>query len=155
MSKKEYYCSKYVKGKICGEDNPENFIPGRYSTCKNCRKKSSSEIYLSKKLESDKPDENTDLNQEIRSTIEYYLKKAPVMYGNQSIVDCVSSTDENCSDILNNVANLKLYVKEEFENMRRLYDTKIEIQSLEIQSLKMILSQYQNEISDLKKKISN
>lgn len=40
MSKpKVYFYTKTKDFITCGEANPENFAPGRYSTCKACRNK--------------------------------------------------------------------------------------------------------------------
>jgi hypothetical protein len=34
---KDFLCNKIIDGVVCNENNPENFEPGRYSTCKKCR----------------------------------------------------------------------------------------------------------------------
>ena len=35
---KEYFCKQLKELEICGENNPDKFEPGRYSTCRECRK---------------------------------------------------------------------------------------------------------------------
>jgi hypothetical protein len=34
----------------CGETNPEKFVPGRYSTCKECKKSYDRAVYKVKKM---------------------------------------------------------------------------------------------------------
>lgn len=34
---KKYFCENSIDLDICGEDNPENFIAGRYNRCRKCR----------------------------------------------------------------------------------------------------------------------
>lgn len=154
---KVFYCDKIINGKLCGENRPEKFIPGRYSTCKECRKKASNEIYNTKKNDSFLQTIKSEESANIRTAVESYLKNAPIVYDKLSIVDFITMTDENCSEMSISIDKLKNEFKnalsEEITNLRKLYETKFEIQNLEIQSLKMALSQCQNEISDFKKKI--
>jgi hypothetical protein len=45
---KVYFCSNLLEGlspSICGETDPENFHPGRYSRCKKCRNISNRDSY--------------------------------------------------------------------------------------------------------------
>jgi hypothetical protein len=51
LRQKAYFCTKskdfFTR---CGETDPEKFIPGRYSTCKECKKMYDRSAYKVKKM---------------------------------------------------------------------------------------------------------
>ena len=111
---KEYYCKQIIDLEFCGETNPENFDPGRYSSCKSCRKKLNKES--SKKIREnarrEKEMDNIEkidnakgnLGQNIRNLIVDTIHTYPIFEG-MNILQRIEKREFSISEHMESIQN--------------------------------------------------
>lgn len=99
---KTYYCDKVRDLKICGENNPQNFNPGRYSTCKNCRNAYVRELNkINKNKEKVEKNNTVDPSGSLTSLITDIVLNIPLIDKKTlSISEKFKSQDQDISDVL-------------------------------------------------------
>jgi hypothetical protein len=132
---KVYFCTKIKNFATCGETNPDNFPPGRYSTCKECRNKYVREYNKDKKDEVDEEkSKQIESHHNIRYLIIDTICNTPIISG-KSIENKIRDNDDDISQVLetcgNGLENFKKQVYIEFgAMMKRISDLEKEIQIL-------------------------
>lgn len=137
MSKtKVYFCTKTKDFKVCGENNPENFVIGRYSTCKECRNAYVREYNKEKKLnEAEEKNKEIDPSANIRYLILDTIKNAPMING-KSVDEKIRGNENDISEVLiTNFDNMDKLKMEMFSEMKKMM-TKISELEHEINKLK-------------------
>jgi hypothetical protein len=137
MSKpKVYYCTKTKDFLTCGESDPANFIPGRYSTCKACRNKYVREHNKEKKAsESEEKNKEIDPGSNIRYLIIDTIRYAPIING-KSVEEKIRGNEDDISDVLcTNSDSLDAFKKEMLNEFIKM-NQKIKELENEIVSLK-------------------
>ena len=123
---KEYYCNKDIGGgETCCESNPENFEPGRYSTCRKCRtrinnenrnerKKKIEEEKVSTKIQEIDPDVNG------RFLIEETLINAP-LFRRKTIIKAIEDIEQDITDVFDDCNKNINGVKDDVEIIKENY----------------------------------
>jgi len=124
---KIYFCDKTVNFKVCGETNPENFIEGRYSTCKKCRNKYVREIYKEKKTSKNEEfNKIVDPSSNIRTLIVDTIKNCPIIDG-KSIEYKIKSAEDDIGDVLctssDSLEKFKMEVYQEIGSLKNIIQT--------------------------------
>ena len=136
MSKpKVYYCTKTKDFQVCGETNPENFVQGRYSTCKECRNKYVRDYNNETKInEAEEKNKEIDPSANIRTLIIDTLRKSPIIDG-YSVEDKIRGNDDDISEVLyTSSKNLDKFKEEMYLEMskliKRIHDLENELSNL-------------------------
>lgn len=109
---KTYFCKQIVNGDVCGENNAENFPPGRYSSCRECRNRIARANLSSKKdKENDTKVNNIDPDQNIRYLIEDTILRSPFI-GGQTIVSVIKDINGMNSDNTESIGELREFNRE-------------------------------------------
>jgi len=122
MSKpKVYFCTKTKDFKVCGETDPEKFVQGRYSTCKECRNAYVREYNKEKKQsEAEEKNKEIDPSANIRYLIVDTIRNLPVIDGH-SVESKLRGNEDDISEVLctnsDNLENLKTDIYKEMRNM--------------------------------------
>jgi hypothetical protein len=105
LKNKPYLC------KVCGDSNTLNFIIGRYSRCKKCRNKSTSELEKIKK-EEDNFYINYKSNKDIHDAIDNYVKYNKEIFDSKSIFDYMEEMRKNNNELQKELAMVKNQLKD-------------------------------------------
>ena len=100
---KDFFCKRIEDNNICGEKDPEKFEKGRYSICKECRRK---ETYKSIKKKRDKEQEDND-EKELETIEKEPNNTILIFYKNQT-------------QLLEKIKKLEIQNKELFEKFEYL-----------------------------------
>lgn len=130
---KQHFCKKYNENILCGEKDPEKFEKGRYSICKECKKK---EIYAIQKSKREKQKLNEVITidsvvkgEDLKDTI----LKVP-LYNGETIM-------ENFKSVI-----------ESIDNLRIKHNDSINIMNLTISIFQKNQNELQKKYDDLQKK---
>jgi hypothetical protein len=97
---KVHFCKKLVNGNICGQRDPDNFESGRYSICKECKKKEIYAIQKSKR-EKEKLNEVISIDSVIKSSdIKDTVLKVPLLNG--------ETIKENFEGVIRSIDDLRI-----------------------------------------------
>jgi hypothetical protein len=144
---KVYFCTKTENFKVCGETNPQNFIEGRYSTCKNCKNKYVRELNKEKKAAKNEEVRNTiDPSTNIRYLIMDCISNYPLLDG-KSVEYKIKSCENDIGDVLctatDNLDKFKKDIYIEIGKMKESFNTII-------QGLRETISEMSSELKELK-----
>ncbi len=129
---KEYFCKKIKDDIICGEKDPEKFSTGRYSICKECKRR---EIYNIQKNKREKKllEKITSIDSVIKGTdLKNTILKLPLLNGESiknNIESIVRTIDEleihhnNSINIMN--LNIAIFQKSQNELQKKYDDLKV------------------------------
>ncbi len=130
---KQHFCKKIINGETCKETKPENFEKGRYSICKECKKKEVYSIQKAKK-EKQKLEEVITIDSVIKGEdLKNSILKVP-LYNGETIMG-------NFKD-----------VTESIDNLRIKYNDSINIMNLNITIFQKNQNDLQKKYDDLKNK---
>ena len=140
MSKpKVYFCTKTKDFKFCGETDPEKFVQGRYSTCKECRNAYVREYNKEKKQsEAEEKNKEVDPSSNIRYLIVDTIKNAPIIEG-YSVESKLRGNEDDISEVLcKNVKDLENLKKDMYEETRKMMNkiTELENEIIKLKSEK-------------------
>jgi hypothetical protein len=153
---KTYFCNKIIEDKVCGETNSENFEKGRYTLCKECKKRESYKSIKKKrdkekeiKLEQIKPE--FDASEMAKDT----FFRIPIKNGetiNQNIESLTRSINKikvDQNDYIN-IMNLNISLFQKSQNdLRKKYDD-LKIKYDELMNYCMSTNAYVRQMNDSK-----
>lgn len=142
---KKYFCDNIIGFGICGEEDPNNFYPGRYSKCKKCRMQMSKECLKEKKEmtkdeEMDKTIEKIKDGRLIQDLIAKMVTSASLLEEGLSISDTLYLLKSNITDC----RQIHLQETKKLSDHIKLLNERIEYLQKENQSLKTNLSKINN-----------
>lgn len=112
---KVYFCDKIFEGKVCGETNQDKFEKGRYSLCKECKKKQVYQIRKSKKEEDkDKKIKEVDLEGNLREIAADTIMKIPLKNGD--------TIQENFKDLSREISSVRESHNDQINITNRNFD---------------------------------
>jgi hypothetical protein len=129
---KVYFCKKQENEVICGETNIDNFEKGRYSICKECRKKELKQ-YKEKRKEIDliEKKKNVDPSSNIQWLIENTIETKPIIEG-KSIIVSLEETKRKLDECIEGDSWRKTNINTNFEMLNnRMHMYKERCESLE------------------------
>jgi hypothetical protein len=149
---KEYLCKNTINEIICGEENPENFIKGRYGICKKCRSKMVSEQNQKRKyIDIIEKVKKIDPKEEIQMVIEYSIKNKN--YGLQkSILSNIEKLNDENKIIIEKVNTLDKSKNILFENFDEL-DKNFQQSKIEFNLMNEKIYKIDEEFKEFKKTI--
>jgi hypothetical protein len=117
---KVYFCRQFRDGDACGETDPAQFSPGRYTACKFCRNNIARKAMADKKIKN--KDENAnhlDPDQNIRYLIEDTILRMPILE-KRTVKDAIDDIDQTNSDNMIAISELNDTLKELVERVKRI-----------------------------------
>jgi hypothetical protein len=119
---KTYFCKTIHDYEMCGETNPINFEPGRYSACRSCRNKKNKENKEKNfSILTEERNNKIDPSSNLRHLIEDTILRIPIMDGyniiekfrtdNEEVSNIVLMSKKNLEDINKRLEYLEKYTK--------------------------------------------
>lgn len=115
---KAYLCRQFRDGNMCGETDPAQFSPGRYSACKYCRNNIAKRTMVDKKVKNlNENVDHMDPDQNIRFLIEDTILRIPILE-KRSVKGAIDNIDQTNSDNMIAISELSATLKEIIERLR-------------------------------------
>jgi hypothetical protein len=151
---KPYLC------KHCGENNVENFLEKRYTTCKKCRNLQSNNSHIKKEIFEKGISFLCD--KELEKNIEQYFCSYHRIFGNRSVVDILNFNEKEIDELkdenedktnkidilLNDQSEINCEISNLFKEIKKVCDENLEIkkENLEIKKENLEIKNKLNQI---------